>query len=226
MLSAADNEFDVVSGVPFRTVMVGYINLCYRNLVNTLESSEDTIPWRSDGKGVVGKVCLRIQAAHHLLDEVTGRMNDVSAHSQTRKLLKLLLGCFFVCALVYTSFIVVLFIPIFWPISPAGDLSNLPQGETFAGTRFEFRYGHTTRVVEDPGNHLKVVYGEMPDSITVENGIRIIIYNEHKSVIKSQNDSMDVQDDDVSLRGYMGFSSDASHFVVDEDGYVNELQEQ
>ena len=153
-------------------------------------------------------------------------MDDKSAHSQTRALIKAMVGCLIVSALFFASVIVVLIITTYWSINPAGDLSNLPHGETFTGTRFEFRYGHATRIVEDPGNHLKLVYGEMPDSIKIENGLRIIIYNEPKSVIKSQKDSIDVQDYEVSLRGYMGIRSGATHFVVDEDGYVNEIQEQ
>jgi hypothetical protein len=97
-----------------------------------------------------------------------------------------------------------------------------PSGERYAKTVFEFRYGHATRYVDDPGNQMQWVYGALPDSITVENGIRKIVYNEPKAIIKSSNDSMDAQIDKLKHKGYMGIWSDGTDFFVDKQGVVHE----
>ena len=102
----------------------------------------------------------------------------------------------------------------------ARDISHLPKGEPYKSTRFEFRYGKATRVVDDPQNQMQRVYGGMPDSITVTDGIRLIVYNEQKAVIHSQRDSMDVFPDSLQHGGYMGMSSTGTNFVVDHKGVI------
>ena len=102
----------------------------------------------------------------------------------------------------------------------ARDISALPKDTPYTSTRFEFRYGPATRVVDDPGNHLQKVYGGMPDSITVKDGIRLIVYKEQKAVIHSQRDSMDAFPDKLQYGGHMGMSSTATNFVVDQNGVI------
>jgi hypothetical protein len=65
------------------------------------------------------------------------------------------------------------------------------------------------------------VYGGPPDSITVENGVRLIVYDEPKAVIKSWNDSMDVQDDSLKHKGYMGIWDEGTRFDVDSSGVIH-----
>ena len=102
----------------------------------------------------------------------------------------------------------------------AHDITSLPGGEHYKSTRFEFRYGKATRVVDDPENHMQRVYGKMPDSITVKDGIRLIVYNEQKAVIHSRKDSMDAFPDSLQHGGHMGMSSTATNFVVDHNGVI------
>jgi hypothetical protein len=99
-----------------------------------------------------------------------------------------------------------------------------PAGEQYKTTEFEFRFGHATRYVHDPGNHMQWVYGELPDSITVQNGVRQIVYNEPKAIIKSWRDSMDVQNGSLKHKGYMGIWSTGIHFDVDSHGVIQERQ--
>ena len=101
-------------------------------------------------------------------------------------------------------------------------LGLYPDGETYTATRFVFRFGHTTRIVDDPNNHMQWVYGDPPDSITVANGIRTIVYNEPKAIVKSWRDSIDVQQYHLKHKGWMGLFSDGTHFLVDGDGVIQE----
>ena len=94
------------------------------------------------------------------------------------------------------------------------DLSNLPSSKDYISTRFEFRYGRETRIVDDPENQLRWVYGEMPNSITVENGIRIIVYDQHHAIIKSEKDSIEVYEDKVKYLGYMGAQAEDTYYVI------------
>lgn len=98
----------------------------------------------------------------------------------------------------------------------------LPSGESYKATRIEFRFGHATRVVEDPENHMQWIYGEMPDSIAVTDGIRLIVYNEPKAIMKSWGDSMDAQQNSLKHKGWMGIWSNGDHFVIDSNGVVHE----
>jgi hypothetical protein len=118
-----------------------------------------------------------------------------------------------------------LFIPTFYlslfVFPGTHDLGSLPRNASYTSTRFEFRYGHALRVVDDPGNHMQWVYGGMPDSITVKNGQRLIVYKEPRAVIKSRQDSMDVQNETLKHKGYMGVWSKGTHFFVDDDGVIH-----
>jgi hypothetical protein len=118
------------------------------------------------------------------------------------------------------AFLIILMACLFVWRSFAHDIESLPKGEQYKTTRFEFRYGKATRVVDDPENHMQRVYGGMPDSITVTDGIRLIVYNEPKAVIKSRSDSMDVMNDSLKHGGYMGMSSTGTNFVVDHNGVI------
>ena len=105
-----------------------------------------------------------------------------------------------------------------WSSRPDYDLRSMPDGEVYTSTRFEFRYGSRIRVIEDPENHLRYGYGELPDSISVTEGRRLVVFNSQKAVIKSETDSIDVFPDSVSHKGYMGVSSTGSDYVIDSAG--------
>lgn len=100
-----------------------------------------------------------------------------------------------------------------------------PLGEPYTATKFEFRYGHTTRFVDDPHNQMKWVYGDLPDSVTVTNGVRTIVYDKSSAIIKSSSDSMQADDDSFRHKGYMGIWSKGTHFSVDSSGVIQESGE-
>lgn len=136
----------------------------------------------------------------------------------SRKKRGCLKGCLSLIA--FVIFATTLFI---WLVSPGITYIGFrPSGEQYSKTVFEFRFGHATRFVDDPGNHMQWVYGQLPDSITVENGLRRIVYNEPKAIIKSWADSIDAQDDTLKHKGYMGIWSKGTNFTVDQDGVVQE----
>jgi len=64
-----------------------------------------------------------------------------------------LLGCAGV------AFLMILMACLFVWRSFAHDITSLPKGEQYKSTRFEFRYGKATRVVDDPENHMGVTLG-------------------------------------------------------------------
>ena len=64
---------------------------------------------------------------------------------------------------------------IYWYVFRISDISELPVGQPYSDTRFEFRYGNQHRVVEDPSNRMRWVFGELPDEISVVDGIRLIV---------------------------------------------------
>ena len=69
------------------------------------------------------------------------------------------------------------------------------------------------------------VYGDLPDAIFVERGVRVIVYNEAKAIIKSSSDSMEAHNDSLQYQGYMGIWSKNTHFTVKADGLVYEVDE-
>ena len=54
----------------------------------------------------------------------------------------------------------------------------------------------------------------VPFSITVENGIRIIVYDQHHAIIKSEKDSIEVYEDKVKYLGYIGAQAEDTYYVI------------
>lgn len=105
---------------------------------------------------------------------------------------------------------------------PDYDLSKLPTDQPYQTTHFEFRYGPKTRIITDPHNQLRFGYGAKPDSISVKNGQRLIIFNSHGVVLHTSDDSIDVRNSNVRYKGHMGISTNGSKFEVHSDGYIIE----
>ena len=106
---------------------------------------------------------------------------------------------------------------------PPYDLEELPKGKNYTTTRFEFRYGPHTRVIEDPHNHIKQGYGDLPDSISVSKGKRLIVFKSQKAVLKTTTDSIDVFDEKVSHKGYMGVNSTELEYFIDSSGELQPI---
>ena len=128
------------------------------------------------------------------------------------------LGCLGALALLVllTGIAVWVFIP------SARSLAPLPEGQPYTATRFEFHYGPATRIIQDPSNLLQIVYGEMPDAITVSNGTRVILYRAPKAILKSAQDSVEVRADEVIHGGHLGMQSKGTNFVVDPQGRLQQ----
>jgi hypothetical protein len=106
-------------------------------------------------------------------------------------------------------------------VPPLGELVALPPGQPYNKTAFEFRYGHALRTVLDPHNQMQWCYGGLPNSVTVKDKVRHIVFNAPGATIKSRTDSIEVLDDTVHYRGYMGIWSKEAVFLVDRNGAVN-----
>jgi len=111
----------------------------------------------------------------------------------------------------------------YWFIFPAPKyIGNKPNGESYSATKFEFRYGYATRFVDDPHNKMQWIFGDLPDSITVDkSGVRLIVYNSHNAIIKSWTDAMEAYPDSFKHKGYMGIWDDQQEkFAVDSTGTI------
>lgn len=113
----------------------------------------------------------------------------------------------------------VLFLFNGWSVG-ANFIGALPNGQAYETTRFEFRFGHCTRVVRDPYNQMQWIIGNLPNSIEVIEGTRIVVYDSPGAIIKSPADSMEVSADTMKYHGYMGIWSDGAAFIVDSEGFV------
>lgn len=112
---------------------------------------------------------------------------------------------------------------VYWFVFPAPKyIGNKPHGKSYSATKFEFRYGYATRFVDDQHNKMQWVFGDLPDSITVDDsGLRLIVYNSHNAIIKSWADSMEVYEDSFKHKGYMGiWDHGQESFVVDSSGTI------
>ncbi len=104
------------------------------------------------------------------------------------------------------------------PCRNAIHTSKISEGQTYTSTQFEFRYGPVTRIIQDPHNKIEWICGELPDAVLISEEKRLIVYNSQKAVFKSRSDSIDVYPDSVSYGGYLGVSSNRTHFVIDSEG--------
>ncbi len=102
------------------------------------------------------------------------------------------------------------------------DLAELSNSIEYKGTRFEYRYGSKTRIMYDPYDNFRWIYGNKPDEIHVENGTRVVVYNRQGAIIKSKNDSIEVGLDYIHHKGWMGIWSEATSAYADEKGVIHE----
>ncbi len=102
------------------------------------------------------------------------------------------------------------------------DLAVLSTGIEYKGTRFEYRYGRQTRIMYDPYDNFRWIYGKKPDEIYVENGTRVVVYNRPSAIVKSKNDSIDVGLDYIHHKGWMGIESKVTSVYADREGVIHE----
>ena len=113
--------------------------------------------------------------------------------------------------------------PIWFTVTGGRYIGFHPSVASYSSTVFEFRYGHATRFVDDPYNRMQWVLGGLPDSISVSNNQRMIVYNSPKAIIKSWGDAMDVMEDSLKHKGYMGVWDEETHFRVDWRGVIQTI---
>ncbi|MEO0408457.1 MAG: hypothetical protein AAF289_14005 [Cyanobacteria bacterium P01_A01_bin.135] len=101
--------------------------------------------------------------------------------------------------------------------SSVDQISTDLEGEAYELTRFEFRYGRATRVIEDRYDKLWIC-GELPDSVSVVDQTRLVVYTSPGAGIKLCRESIGVGLESVSYGGYMGVSSKSTRFFVTSDG--------
>ena len=69
------------------------------------------------------------------------------------------------------------------------------------------------------------ILGAMPNSISVTNGDRLIVYNSPGAVIKSRTNSMEIDHDFLSYEEIFNkVRSEATHFLVTSDGNIIEIK--
>jgi hypothetical protein len=124
---------------------------------------------------------------------------------------------FWICSSVF----VVMVIGVYLLFRPDYVLTWVPFGVPYTTTRFEFHYGVAPRIIEDPHNQLRFIYGEYPDSITVKNNERIIVFNSPKCALKSWTDSIGVGEYGVHHKGYMGVTDHELEYVIDKEGVLH-----
>ncbi|AZQ85036.1 hypothetical protein EKO29_14235 [Colwellia sp. Arc7-635] len=84
---------------------------------------------------------------------------------------------------------------------------------------FEFE-GNRTVYIKDEFNQFIRSWGGSPESITVQNGIRTVVFK-GGAILKTSTDSINPQATQVSLKGFMGVTTEDSSFIVNSDGIIS-----
>ena len=107
-------------------------------------------------------------------------------------------------------------------IRSPNDLRDLPKGFTYSSTRFEFRFGKSTRIVTDPYNKIERSTGKTHKDVYIEEGTRVIVFTSPIARIESGRDTIEVGMDSLHHKGHMGIWSNGILFSIDAEGIVNE----
>ncbi len=145
---------------------------------------------------------------------------------------KVIRGIWLVCIAFFGFFMLLfgfIFLNLLLLFSPGAgahnDLVSLSKDLKYKGTRFEYRYGETDRVMYDPYDNFRWIYGNKPDEIFVDKGTRVVVYNNAGAIIKSKKDDIEVRNDEVHTMGWMGAYTDATRFKADKDGFIHITQD-
>ncbi|MFK7821015.1 MAG: hypothetical protein AB8G99_20030 [Planctomycetaceae bacterium] len=99
-----------------------------------------------------------------------------------------------------------------------------PNGEDYDSTRFEFRYGHSTRIVDDPHNKMQWISGNPASAITMERRTRVVVFTAAGSQISSWADTMSADEESLKYAGYMGIRDAGTRFAIDARGRVRSVE--
>lgn len=104
------------------------------------------------------------------------------------------------------------------------NILTLVQGHTnFSRTKILFSYPDNPATIWDPHNKLYQIYGNYPDSITITNRTRLVIFTK-PAILKSNADSIEIGRNYAKYAGYLGITTDSRKFVITPEGDVEEIR--
>ncbi|XGW00153.1 MAG: hypothetical protein ACAF41_14605 [Leptolyngbya sp. BL-A-14] len=92
----------------------------------------------------------------------------------------------------------------------------------FAKTKILFAFPTNPTTIWDEYNKLYRIYGALPTHISVVNNTRVLTFIE-PAILKSDNDSIDIEKAYISYEGYMGITTDERKFLVNSQGEIYEI---
>ncbi len=104
-------------------------------------------------------------------------------------------------------------------------IDHLPTGAPYEKTKYIYEWPNNVGVVHDDKNLIKTIYGYDPifTKIAVIDGVRIITFVNAGAILKTNRDSIQIDQKDSRYMGYMGAWTDCREFSINSDGIVFEL---
>jgi len=125
---------------------------------------------------------------------------------------------------IFTFLIVLLLIPLL--VYGVFSLTSYIQGASLIAknevlkTEYIFSFGEIRKVyIDDSFNKIERSWGNSPQSIKIENGIREIVFID-SAILKTHIDSIEPRKENVRLKGYLGVSTKDTSFYVTESGVI------
>jgi hypothetical protein len=98
----------------------------------------------------------------------------------------------------------------------------LPNPAHSSGTRAEFHYGKTHRVIHDPHDQLRFCFGAPPDDCHIEDGVRVLVFASHASIVKTWVDGYEVTPGCIRFGGWMGAYLTETEIWIDAEGALDQ----
>lgn len=130
---------------------------------------------------------------------------------------RLTLGIFALIGLVPLSLRLIGDLVMTWRSNPVHDLGGLPANSRYTRTRFEFHKDAVHFVIRDPGNRLRFCFGAVPAAIRVEDGERIVVFDDWV-ILKSWTFDYGFEGETINYGGWMGSGSNEPELEIGPDG--------
>lgn len=105
------------------------------------------------------------------------------------------------------------------------SVDQLAQTDKYTKAKYIFTWNTTKKVLIDDFKKIKMIYGYKKGntSIEVKNDVLIVKIDNKGAILKTKNDSIDIEKDCSKMKGYMGIFTTSKQFKTTIDGKIKSI---
>lgn len=102
-------------------------------------------------------------------------------------------------------------------------INELINQEKYKKAIFILRWKNSEKTIIDEHHKIIEIYGYVKDktNITIKDKILTVTMSQYGAILKTKNDSIDINKNCTKVHGYMGTFTDSSNFYISKNGQIN-----